>query len=223
MARYKVNVLHMHLTDDYGWRIEIADIPELTDFGARSQIPQPDGKGWYKEDGAIMSSSVLDKNDKSEGGNRYYSREDYIALVKYCAERKIRVLPEIDFPGHSRAVVESLRAYERRTGDTRYRPTHPEDKSVFASVQGVSDNTFDIVNRQYGSYLSPVATFNTQITTTKSKPANGWTISYANTPTYYIISSGEVQLNQTGSGQSYKIPGLLPRGGRGYERTLKCR
>ena len=144
LARYKVNVLHMHLTDDYGWRIEIADIPELIDFGARSQIPQPDGKGWYKEDGAIMSSSVLDKNDKSEGGNRYYSREDYIALVKYCAERKIRVLPEIDFPGHSRAVVESLRAYERRTGDTRYRPTHPEDKSVFASVQGVSDNTFDI-------------------------------------------------------------------------------
>ncbi|MBR5594335.1 MAG: exo-alpha-sialidase [Bacteroidaceae bacterium] len=67
------------------------------------------------------------------------------------------------------------------------------------------DNTFDIVNRQYGSYLSPVATFNTQITTTKSKPANGWTISYASTPTYYIISSGEVQLNQTGSGQSYKL------------------
>ena len=67
------------------------------------------------------------------------------------------------------------------------------------------DNTFDIVNRQYGSYLSPVATYNTQITTTKSKPANGWTVSYANTPAYYIISSGEVQLNQTGSGQSYKL------------------
>ena len=144
LARYKVNVLHMHLTDDYGWRIEIADIPELTEVGARSMIPQPDGKGWYKEDGAIMSSSVLDKNDMSYSGNRYYSREDYINLVKYAAERKIRVLPEIDFPGHSRAVVEALRAYERRTGDTRYAPTHPEDKSVFASVQGVSDNTFDI-------------------------------------------------------------------------------
>ena len=67
------------------------------------------------------------------------------------------------------------------------------------------DNTFDIVNRQYGSYLNPVATYNTQITTTKSKPANGWTVSYANTPAYYIISSGDVQLNQTGSGQSYKL------------------
>ena len=144
MARYKLNLLHLHLTDDYGWRIEIADIPELTGVGARSQIPQPDGKGWYKEDGAIMSSTTFDKNDMSYENNRHYSREDYINLIKYAKERKIRILPEIDFPGHSRAVVEALRAYERRTGDTRYTPTHPEDKSVFASVQGVGDNTFDI-------------------------------------------------------------------------------
>ena len=67
------------------------------------------------------------------------------------------------------------------------------------------DNTFDIVNRQYGSYLNPVASFNTQITTTKTKPSKGWTVSYANTPAHYIISSGEVQLNQTGNGQSYKL------------------
>ena len=67
------------------------------------------------------------------------------------------------------------------------------------------DNTYDIVNRQYGSYLNPVANYNTQITTTKNKPANGWTVSYADTPAYYIISSGEVQLNQTGSGQSFKL------------------
>ncbi len=67
------------------------------------------------------------------------------------------------------------------------------------------DNTFDIVNRKYESYLNPVATYNTQITTTKSQPAKGWTISYSNTSSYYIISAGEVQLNQTGSDQSFKI------------------
>ena len=67
------------------------------------------------------------------------------------------------------------------------------------------DNTFDIINRQYDAYLNPVANYNAQITTTKSKPAKGWTVSYADTPAYYIISSGEVQLNQTGSGQSYKL------------------
>ena len=67
------------------------------------------------------------------------------------------------------------------------------------------DNTFDIVNRKYGSYLNPVANYNAQITTTKTKPSKGWIVSYANTPSYYIISSGEVQLNQTGSGQSFAI------------------
>ena len=67
------------------------------------------------------------------------------------------------------------------------------------------NGTYDIVNRQYGSYLNPVANYNTQISTTKNKPANGWTVSYANTPAYYIISSGDVQLNQTGSGQSFKL------------------
>ena len=67
------------------------------------------------------------------------------------------------------------------------------------------DNTFDIINREYKSYLNPVATYNTQITTTTSKPSKGWTVSYADTPAYYIISSSDVQLNQTGSGQSFKI------------------
>ena len=67
------------------------------------------------------------------------------------------------------------------------------------------DNTYDIVNREHNSYLSPVATYNTAISTTTTRPANGWTISYANTPAYYIISSGNVQLNQTGEAQSYKL------------------
>ena len=67
------------------------------------------------------------------------------------------------------------------------------------------DSTFDIINREYGSYLNPSANYNTQITTTASKPAKGWTVSYANTPSFYIISSGEVQLNQTGSGQSFAV------------------
>lgn len=80
------------------------------------------------------------------------------------------------------------------------------------------DNTYDIVNRQYGSYLSPVANYNTQISTTKNKPASGWTVSYANTPAYYIISSGDVQLNQTGSGQSYKLYNWSNSATLGYDR-----
>ena len=64
------------------------------------------------------------------------------------------------------------------------------------------DNTFDIVNREYKSYLNPVANYNTQIQTTTTKPSKGWTLGNSNTAGYFIISSGEVQLNQTGEAQS---------------------
>ncbi len=90
------------------------------------------------------------------------------------------------------------------TGVVGKENTKKSAKSMWKFVER-DDNTFDIVNRQYDSYLSPVANYNTQITTTKSRPSTGWTISYANTPAYYIISAGEVQLNQTGSGQSFKL------------------
>ncbi len=67
------------------------------------------------------------------------------------------------------------------------------------------DETYDIVNREYGCYLSPTAAQNTQIQTTEARPSTGWSLSYGNTQSHYIIYSGEVQLNQTGSPQSYQI------------------
>ena len=81
------------------------------------------------------------------------------------------------------------------------------------------DSTFDIVNREYNSYLNPNATYNNQINTVKTRPAAGWRISYANTPGYYIISSGQVQLNQTGNGQSYKIYNWSNPNNLGNDRT----
>lgn len=67
------------------------------------------------------------------------------------------------------------------------------------------DDTYDIINREYNCYLSPTANYNAQIQTTSSKPSKGWTIGNSGTPGYFIISSGEVQLNQTGSAQNYAI------------------
>ncbi len=67
------------------------------------------------------------------------------------------------------------------------------------------DETYDIVNREYGCYLSPTANQNTQIQTTEARPSAGWSLSYGNTQSHYIIYSDTVQLNQTGSPQSYQI------------------
>ena len=76
-----------------------------------------------------------------------------------------------------------------------------EDKHNYATGMwkfvARQDGKVDIVNRADKSYLAPTAAYNTQISTSATQPANGWTLSYANTPGLFIISSGTVQLNQT--------------------------
>lgn len=83
-AGYKINVLHLHLTDDQGWRIEIKKYPRLTEIG-----------GWRTEfDGT------------KHGG--FYTQEEIKDLVEYAAQRHITIVPEIEMPGHAIAAV---RAY----------------------------------------------------------------------------------------------------------------
>lgn len=67
------------------------------------------------------------------------------------------------------------------------------------------DGTWDIVNREDQSFVSPTAGYNTQLSTSATQPAQGWTLSYAATPGLYIVSSGTVQFNQTQSGLNYKV------------------
>ena len=84
MARYKVNTMHWHLTDDQGWRIEIKKYPRLQEVSA-----------WRTEfDGTV------------HGG--YYTQEEIKDVVAYAAERFITVVPEIEMPGHE---ISAVRAY----------------------------------------------------------------------------------------------------------------
>jgi len=81
ISHYKMNVLHLHLSDDQGWRIEIKSWPELTRHGGSTEV----GGG--------------------EGG--YYTQEQYSDIVNYAAERYIMIIPEIDMPGHTNAALSS--------------------------------------------------------------------------------------------------------------------
>jgi hexosaminidase len=81
LAYHKMNVLHWHLTEDQGWRIEIKKYPELTEKGAWRTF----------DDGSIY------------GG--YYSQEDIKEVIKYAASRFVNVVPEIEMPGHSTAAI----------------------------------------------------------------------------------------------------------------------
>jgi hexosaminidase len=81
LATYKMNVLHLHLSDDQGWRIEIKSWPKLTEIGGSTEV----GGG--------------------EGG--FYTQEQFAEIVKYAQERYITIVPEIDMPGHTNAALAS--------------------------------------------------------------------------------------------------------------------
>ncbi len=81
LAFYKINMFHMHLSDDQGWRIEIKSWPNLTVHGGSTQVGG--GKGGF------------------------YTQEEYSDIVKFAADRYITVVPEIDMPGHTNAALSS--------------------------------------------------------------------------------------------------------------------
>ena len=94
MAWYKFNILHLHLTDCEGWRIEIKSIPELTKIGAW-RVPRTGD--WRNV------TPPRDDEDATEGG--FYTQEQIRDLVKYAAARYIQIMPEIECPGHSGAAI----------------------------------------------------------------------------------------------------------------------
>lgn len=91
MFMMKLNVLHWHLTDDQGWRVEIKKYPRLTEIGSVRKYTQING--W----------NSVDTEEKEYGG--FYTQEDIREIVDYAAQRKITVVPEIDFPAHSAAAI----------------------------------------------------------------------------------------------------------------------
>jgi hexosaminidase len=96
MVTYKYNVLHWHLTDDEGWRVEIKSLPNLTKKGAWN----------VKKEGHFTSfSKPLPDEPRTYGG--FYTQEDIKEIVKYGQERFVNIMPEIDVPGHSMAAVAS--------------------------------------------------------------------------------------------------------------------
>ncbi|MCX8492046.1 MAG: family 20 glycosylhydrolase [Cyclobacteriaceae bacterium] len=96
MARYKFNILHLHLTDDQGWRMEIKSYPKLTTKGAW-RAPRT-GLWWERERPQPGEANTY-------GG--FYTQQQLKELVAYCAAKNIQVMPEIDVPGHSLAAAAS--------------------------------------------------------------------------------------------------------------------
>ncbi|MCU0376739.1 MAG: beta-N-acetylhexosaminidase [Bacteroidales bacterium] len=117
ISYYKLNVLHLHLTDDQGWRIEIKSWPNLTAHGGSTEV----GGG--------------------EGG--FFTQEQYSDIVKYAQQRHIIIVPEIDMPGHTNA---ALASYPELNCDGKARELYTGINVGFSSLCVRKDITYKFVD-----------------------------------------------------------------------------
>ena len=96
MVKYKFNLLHLHLTDDEGWRIQIKTLPRLTEVGA-----------WRVARTGTFGDFPKPTPDEPRDYGGFYTHEDIKELVQYAKDRFVNILPEVDVPGHSLAAIAS--------------------------------------------------------------------------------------------------------------------
>ncbi|MGF2410918.1 beta-N-acetylhexosaminidase [Ferruginibacter sp.] len=149
MAKYKFNLLHLHLTDDQGWRIQIKALPKLTEVGA-----------WrVDKTGTFGKFSKPEPNEpKTYGG--FYTQEDIKELVQYASERFINIMPEIDIPGHSLAALASYPNLSCTPGT--YAVNSGEQFMIWPGggkhFYGTLDNTLCPANEQVYDFIDKVFT-----------------------------------------------------------------
>jgi hexosaminidase len=127
MAAHKLNVLHLHLTDDQGWRIEVPAYPRLTEVSSwrtGSWVGrQPDG--------------TTEHDGRPHGG--FYTTEDMRELVAYAKQRHITIVPEVDVPGHSQAAI----AAYPKLGNTDQQLSVLRNWGINPNILNVSDFTIE--------------------------------------------------------------------------------
>lgn len=147
MVKFKYNMLHLHLTDDQGWRIQIESLPKLTEVGAW-RAPRV---GRWTE----FSKPTPDE-PKTYGG--FYTHDDIKEIIQYAADRFVTILPEIDIPGHSLAAVASYPELSCTPGT--YQVNSGDKFMVWekGTFYGLIDNTLCPANEATYTFLDKVFT-----------------------------------------------------------------
>lgn len=156
LARYKMNRLHLHLTDDQGWRVEIKRYPLLTQQGAWREFNQQDSicmKDYADQpEFELDPRFIIHNGDKTLYGG-YYTQEELRDLVKYAEERHVEIIPEVDMPGHTQA-ISAIYPQFTTTGEAQWGtvfsvPLSPAKEEVYEFLQNVLDEIIDIFPSKY--------------------------------------------------------------------------
>jgi hexosaminidase len=128
MSLHKLNVLHWHLVDDQGWRLEIRKYPRLTSVGA-----------WRVPAGAGPAADIDPATGKPRLYGGYYTQDTVRRLVRYADERGVTIVPEIEMPGHATAAIV---AYPELGVVKDVPTTLPADWGIYPNLFNVEDSTF---------------------------------------------------------------------------------
>ena len=156
MATYKLNTLQLVLTDDEGWRLEIEELPELTEVGSKRGHTIEEKEHLHPSYG---SGPYVD----NKYGTGHYSREDFIDILNYAHERHIKVIPTVNFPAHARSAIKAMEArYERLMHEgkeeaaEKYRLIDPRDTSTYTSAQRYHDNVVCVARQSVYNFYETV-------------------------------------------------------------------
>lgn len=134
MAAYKFNILHWHLTDDQGWRLEIKSLPKLTEVGA-----------WRAPRVGRMSQMTPPKPDEPLTYGGFYTQDDVKEIVAYAKDHYVQVMPEIDVPGHSMALVAAYPEMSGTPGTYRVNSGEKNMNWFTGGFSAIIDNTISPV------------------------------------------------------------------------------
>ena len=155
MAFYKLNKFHFHICDDEGWRLEIPDLPELTEVGSK--------RGHTLDEKTRLFPRYGSGPEESFPGSGFYTQEEFKEILKYATDRHIEVIPEVDMPGHARAAIKAMEArYEKykAAGDmekaTKYLLTDFDDQSEYNSAQAYTDNVIAVCKESSYTFIEKI-------------------------------------------------------------------
>ena len=151
LAYYKINRWQFHFTDDEAWRVEIPGLPELTEVASRRGCTL-DEKGYL----AQIFDGNGNPDDRTQSANGYLTRSQFVQLLKYAHERGVKLIPEVETPGHARAAIVAMKnRYDRYIGSNpalaeQYKLWDEKSTSQYTSAQSYHDNVLNVA--QEGVY-----------------------------------------------------------------------
>lgn len=152
LSYYKFNVIQFHFCDDEAWRLEIPGFPELTQVASRRGATL-DEKGYL----AQIFDGNGNPDDLTQCGNGYLTRAEFIDLLRYAWLRGIRIIPEIETPGHARAAIMAMksRAINNPTAE-QFRLWDDKNESVYTSAQNYHDNVLNVASDDVYRFIDRV-------------------------------------------------------------------